>query len=67
MSMDDINIFAKNENELVTQIQKIRIYNQDLGMEFSIEKCAMLIMKNVKRETIEGIRMSNEESIRTFE
>ena len=32
------NFFAKNENELETLIQAVRIYSQDIGMEFGIEK-----------------------------
>ena len=38
MYMDDIKIFAKNEKELETLVQTIRIYSQDIGMEFGIEK-----------------------------
>ena len=38
MYMDDIKIFAKNEKELETLIRTVRIYSQDIGMEFSIEK-----------------------------
>ena len=37
MYMYDIKIFAKNEEELETLIQTIRIYNQDIAMEFSIK------------------------------
>ena len=48
MYMDDIKLFAKNEKELETQIQTVRIYSQDIGMEFGIQKCAMLVMKNGK-------------------
>ena len=33
-------------------------------MEFGIEKCAMLIMKSRKRETMEGIELPNQEKIR---
>ena len=33
--------FSKNEKELETLIQTVRIYSQDKGMEFGIEKCAM--------------------------
>ena len=46
--MDDIRLFAKNEKELETLIHVVRIYSQDTGMEFGIEKCAMLIMKSGK-------------------
>ena len=31
-------------------MQTIRLYTQDIGMEFGIEKCVMVIMKNGKRE-----------------
>ena len=50
MYLDDMMVFAKNEKELKTLIQTIIIYSQDIGMEFGIEKCAMLIMKCGKRE-----------------
>ena len=38
MYMDDIKLFAKNEKELETLIHAVRIYSQDIGMEFGIEK-----------------------------
>ena len=41
-------MFAKNEKEQETLTQAVRIYSDDIGMEFGIEKCAMLIMKSEK-------------------
>ena len=38
MYKDDIELFDKNEQELKTLIQAVRIYSQDIGMEFGIEK-----------------------------
>ena len=38
MYMDDIKLFAKNEKELETLIHAVRIYSQDRGMEFDIQK-----------------------------
>ena len=67
MYMDDIKLFAINGKELETQIQTIRIYNQDIGMEFGIEKGAMLIMKSRKRQITEGIELPSQERIRTRE
>ena len=55
MYMDDIKLFAKNERELETLIHAVRIYSQDIGMEFGIEKCAMLVMKSGKRRMTDGI------------
>ena len=34
MYMDNIKLLAKNENELETLIQTIRLYSQDIGMEY---------------------------------
>ena len=53
MYMDDIKLFAKNEKELETLIHTVRIYSRDIGMEFGIEKCAMLVMKSGKRQLME--------------
>ena len=46
--MDNIKLFATNKKELETliQIMRLRIYFQDIGMDFGIEKCAMLKMRN---------------------
>ena len=48
MYMDDIKLFAKNEKDLEALIDAVRIYNQDIGMGFSIEKYAMIVMKSGK-------------------
>ena len=48
MYMDDIKLLAKNEKEQETLIHTVRIYTRDIGMEFGIEKCAMLVMKSDK-------------------
>ena len=37
MYMEDIKLLAKNSKELETLIKAVRIYSQDLGMEFGIE------------------------------
>ena len=47
MYMDDIKLFAKNVKELEILIQKIKIYSQDIEMEWGIEKCTVQIKKSV--------------------
>ena len=64
--MDNIKLFAKNERELETLIQNVRIYNQDLGIGFGIEKCTTLAMKSEKRHSSEEIELPNQERIRTL-
>ena len=55
MHMDDIKLFAKNEKELETLIHTVWIYSRDIGMEFGIEKCALLAMKSGKRHLNDGM------------
>ena len=49
--IDDIKVVTKNEKELENLILTIRIYSQDIGMKFDIEKCTMQIMKKGRKQT----------------
>ena len=64
--MDDIKLFAKNEKEQEPLIHAVRIYNQDIGIEFGIEKCAMLVMKSGKGNMTDGMELPNHGKIRTL-
>ena len=64
--MDVIKLFAKNEKELESQIQTVRICSQDIWMESGIEKCAMLKMKNGNRHRMETIEQPNQDKFRTL-
>ena len=44
--MNDIKLFLKNDKELETLIHAVRMYSQDIGIDFGIEKCAMLVKKS---------------------
>ena len=66
MSMDDIKLFVKKEKELETMIHAVRIYSQDIGMEFGIEKCAMLVMKSGKRRLTYRMELPNQDKIKTL-
>ena len=65
MYMDDVKVFAENEKELVILIQTIRIYSQDIGMEFDIEKYDMMCLSlgRGKREITEEIELNQEKSV----
>ena len=62
--MDDIKVFVKNEKELEALINAVRIYSEDIGIKFSIEKYAMLIMKIRKQHMKDGMELPNQEKIR---
>ena len=52
------------KKELETLIQAVTIYSDDIKMEFGIEKCAMFIMRNGKRQKMEEIKLPNQEKFR---
>ena len=60
MYIDAIQLFAKYEKELYTIIQKMGIYNQEIGMEFEIENWAMLNMRWRKLQIMEGLELPNQ-------
>ena len=66
MYMDDIKQFAKNWKELEALILAVRIYSDDIWMEFGIGKCAVLIIEGGKRQMTEGIEQPNQGKIKTL-
>ena len=63
--MDDLKVYAKNEKSLDSLIQTVRIFSKDIGMEFGIEKCAMLVLKRGKVATSNGIKLPDESVIKS--
>ena len=45
---DDLNICSRNEKELDSLVQTILIFSKDIGREFCIEKCALLVIDKGK-------------------
>ena len=64
--MDDLKLFAKNEKDVETLIHVVRIYSQDIRMEFSMEKYTMFVTKSGKRHLIDGIELPNDDKIITL-
>ena len=46
--MDDSKLYAKSETELDSLIQIMRIFYDDVGMVFGLDKCAVLVLKRGK-------------------
>ena len=64
--MDDLKLYARNENQLDSLVQTVRIISKDIGMKFGIEKCAVLVMKRGRLTQSEGIRLPDETTIRAM-
>ena len=54
------------KKKMETLIHTVRIYSQDIGMEFGIEKCAMLVMKSEQRQLTDGMQLPNKDKIKTL-
>ena len=46
--MDDLKLYSTSERGLDSLVQTVRVFSEDIGMEFGIEKCAMLVMEKGK-------------------
>ena len=46
--MDDLKLYGKNEKQVDTLVNTVRVFSKDIGMKFQISKCAVLIMKRGK-------------------
>ena len=55
--MDDLKLYANNEKGLDSPVQTVRIFSDDIGMEFWIDKCATLVLKRGKITKFNGISL----------
>ena len=46
--MDDLKLYNRSEKGLDSLVQTVCVFSEDTGMEFGIEKCAMLVMEKGK-------------------
>ena len=46
--MDDLKLSSRSEKGLDSLVQTVCVFTEDIGMEFDIEKRAMLVMKKGK-------------------
>ena len=51
--MDELKLYSRTENGLDSLVQTVRVFSEDIGMEFVIEKCAMLVM--AKRKIVKSV------------
>ena len=53
--MDDLKLYGKNEREIDSMINTVRIFSDDIGMKFGLEKCGRLIIKRGKVVVTQGL------------
>ena len=55
--MDDLKSYSRSEKGLDSLVQTVRVFSEDIGMEFGTEKCAMLVMAKGKIVKSVGIKL----------
>ena len=53
--MDDLKLHSRSEKGFDSLVQTVRVFSEDIGMQFGIEKCAMLVME--KGKIVKSVRI----------
>ena len=55
--MDDLKLYGKSENEIKELVSAVEVFSQDIGMEFGIKMCGVIIMNRGKVKSTDGIEL----------
>ena len=58
--MDDLKLFGKSNEQIGSLVQTVFTFSEDIGMEFSLKKCGMVLMKRGKLVKSDGILLPNQ-------
>ena len=64
--MDDLKLYSRNWKGLDSLVQTISIFSEDIGVEFGIEKCAMLVIEKGKVVKSVGIELPDRKVIKSL-
>ena len=65
--MDDLKLYSRSEKGLDSLVQTVRAFSEDIGMEFGIEKCPMLVMEKGKIVKSVGIELPDGKIIKLLQ
>ena len=65
--MDDLKLYSRSEKGLDSLVQTVRVFSEDIGMEFGIEKCVMLVMEKGKIVKSVGIEFPDGKVIKSLQ
>ena len=65
--MDDLKLYAKDDNELEGLLRIVKGFSDDIGMEFGLSKCAKATFKRGKLEESDHVRLDEETMIKDLE
>ena len=62
--MDDLKLYSQIEKGLESLVQTVCVFSEDIGMEFGIKKCAILVMVKGKIVKSVGIELPDRKVIK---
>ena len=62
-----MKLYSRSKKGLDSLVQKVRVFSDDIGMEFGIEKCAMLVMEKGKIVKSVGIDLPDGKVIKSLQ
>ena len=65
--MDDLKLYGKSEEQIDSLVRTVHILSTDIGMEFGIRKCAIIILKRGKIVRRQCIELPNGETMKEVE
>ena len=65
--MADLKLYSQRDKGLDSLVQTVRVFSEDKGMEFGIEKCAMLVMEKGKIVNSVGIELPDGKVIKSLQ
>ena len=65
--MDDLKLYSRSEKGLDSLVQTVHVFSEDIGMEFGIEKCSVLVMKKGKIVKLVGIELPDGKVIKLLQ
>ena len=65
--MDDLKLYSRCEKGSYSLVQTVRVFSEDMEMEFGVEKCAMLLMEKGKIVKSVGIELPNVKVIKSLQ
>ena len=65
--MDDLKLFGKNEGEIESLVNTVRIFSDDIRMEFGLKKCGVILMKRGKLVEFDGTVLPNDKAMQSVD
>ena len=65
--MEDLKLHSQSEKGLDSLVQTVRVFCEDIGTEFGIEKCATFVMEKGKIVKSVGIELPDDKVIKSLQ